>query len=721
MNNDRVKHMPVPNPLSRRAFLRRMFVDTCALSLAACGFQTNLEQALAQTSTTNPIETITNRATPNALSVVATENNQPGSKDWELLHFQDDIEGFASATSINKGDAIDLYINTNAPHFNIAIYRSGYYGGTGGRFIKDIKQLTGVVQPEVVIDPITGLASCSNWSPTYHLETTTDWVSGIYIAKLMRYDTGGENHIYFVVRDDDRNADMLYQQSVTTYHAYNYYGGKSLYNFNSSPSTTIAEAERAVKISLKRPYTGLSDRGVNDRYTNVEYPLVSWLEQQGYDISYATNIDTHIAGKPGANNSLLKHKVFISAGHDEYWSQEMRDAVTTARDAGVHLCFFGSNTCYWRIRFEPDPVTHEPDAVIVCYKSTQSGPADPTGHATGSWRDPEGANQPEHSLIGIQYVGDHDTHFFPLRVTAEAARHPLYRHTGLDQLQPGSFVEIGRELIGWEWDAAVVNGRVPGLEIVAATPVFGELLTDAGRMYDLEQAEIHTTRYQASSGAMIFASGTNHWSWGLAIIEPDIRLQQMTYNMFADMAISPTTPASTLVLDHVESPNLIAPPVPLTVPQSSLPAISGIQVAPDGDFATFEWITDPATRGEIWLGTSASHINSTPYTREEQFSRIHQLKLMYLIPETSYYYRLVVTDEYGRTVLSPPQQFQTDRGSLMLQAKTQLKRLAASPSRTGIVVGGGVMLISGAGWLLRRITKTPRTQPIPTDTVPEEE
>ncbi|MEP7187930.1 MAG: N,N-dimethylformamidase beta subunit family domain-containing protein [Roseiflexaceae bacterium] len=421
--------------------------------------------------------------------------------------------------------------------------------------------------------------------------------------------------------------------------------------------------------------------------------------------------------------------MFISAGHDEYWSQEMRNAVTAARDSGVHLCFFGSNTCYWRIRFEPDPITNEPDAVIVCYKSTQSGSADPTGHATGSWRDPAGANQPEHSLIGIQYVGDHDTHFFPLRVTAEAARHPLYRNTGLGQLQPGSFVEIGRELIGWEWDAAVAQGSVPGLEIVAATPVFGELLTDAGRMYDLEQIEIHTTRYKAASGAMIFASGTNHWSWGLAVVEPDIRLQQITYNVFADMGISPATPASTLVLDRMESPNSAPSLAPIRMPQSLLPAISNIQVVPDGDFAMFEWLTDPATRGEIWLGMSANNINLAPYTHEEQFSRTHQLKLMYLIPQTNYSYRLVVTDEFGRTVFSPAQQFRTERGSFMLQAKIQLKRLAAAPvaswmeknSRTGIAVGGSVMLISGAGWLLRRITKTAKTLPAPTDSLPEEE
>ncbi len=275
----------------------------------------------------------------------------------------------------------------------------------------------------------------------------------------------------------------------------------------------------------------------------------------------------------------------------------------------------------------------------------------------------------------------------------------------------------------------MAQGGVPGLEIVAATPVFGELLTDAGRMYDLKQTEVHTTRYKAHSGAIIFASGTNHWSWGLAVVEPDNRLQQMTYNMLADMGVAPTTPASTLVLDSAQPHNLAPPEDQISVLQHSLPTISGAQVAPAGDFATFKWDTDPTTRGEIWLGTSASNINLAPYMHEEEFARTHQLKLMYLIPETSYYYRLVVTDEYGQTIFSPIQQFQTEGGSFVLQTKTLLKRLAASPfacwieanSRAGITLGSGAMLIGGAGWLLRRIAKPPQTPPASTDIALEEE
>src|SRR4051812_48042502 len=194
MKLDRVQSRP-NTLLSRREFLRRLVFDTCALTLAACGFQANVEQALAQSPQVSAIALKAARTKPKASLSIAEENRLPGTAEWELRHFQDDIEGFASATSVNQGESLEFYVNTNASTFDITIYRSGYYGGTGGRLIKRIENLKGVVQPDGHIDHSTGLATYSNWSPSYRLETDAAWVSGIYMAKLVRPDTGGENQI----------------------------------------------------------------------------------------------------------------------------------------------------------------------------------------------------------------------------------------------------------------------------------------------------------------------------------------------------------------------------------------------------------------------------------------------------------------------------------------------------------------------------------------------
>ena len=47
---------------------------------------------------------------------------------------------------------------------------------------------------------------------------------------------------------------MVYGLPVSTYQAYNKWGGKSLYTFNSSGDVTVAGTPRAVKVSFDRPY-----------------------------------------------------------------------------------------------------------------------------------------------------------------------------------------------------------------------------------------------------------------------------------------------------------------------------------------------------------------------------------------------------------------------------------------------------------------------------------
>src|SRR4051812_7835642 len=114
MKLDRVQSRP-NTLLSRREFLRRLVFDTCALTLAACGFQANVEQALAQSPQVSAIALKAARTKPKPSLSIAEENRLPGTAEWELRHFQDDIEGFASATSVNhnQGESLEFYVNTN--------------------------------------------------------------------------------------------------------------------------------------------------------------------------------------------------------------------------------------------------------------------------------------------------------------------------------------------------------------------------------------------------------------------------------------------------------------------------------------------------------------------------------------------------------------------------------------------------------------------------------
>lgn len=602
-------------------------------------------------------------------SPIVAENREMGTTDWLVTNFRGDIEAFSYPTSAVANGYIDLFVNTSAPAFDIYVFRSGYYGGTGARLMQTIRDVPGMRQPAPRRDHDTGLASCANWTGAYRLLIPDTWLSGIYLVKYVRPDTGGEYWSVFVLRDDNSRSDILYQHSLFTYHAYNRYGGKSLYTFNSGECDTVSGGPRGVRVSLMRPY--LEEDYYNlSSYLRVEYPLVRWLEAQGYDVTYLTNLDVHCAGQPGNENLLLNHRVFLSTGHDEYWTQGVRDAVTQARDAGVHIGFMGANTCYWRVRLEDDPWSGEPESVIVTYKTTEAGREDPSGSPTGTWRDPAGIAAPENDLIGIQYIGDNDDFYFPLRVTAAYSGHRLYRHTDLQNMPPDSYANLGQDVIGWEWDAVAANGLTPAtLEVVAETPVYGFQLRDYGNSDNgtSDFARSHTTIYTASSGAIVFASGTIQWSWGLGAraheaIDPDPYIQQITYNVLAEMGVFPQTPQFGLVLDG--EPGMVGGGVfyPADTPPPMIGNVAvrniGQGLTTTGRSVAVEWTTDSDCRAQVWLGRQPG---GTIEPREEILAPARSFRVILdnLVPGAEYNYRIMAVNEAGQIAATNENSFRT--------------------------------------------------------------
>ena len=120
----------------------------------------------------------------------------------------------------------------------------------------------------------------------------------------------------------------------------------------------------------------------------AEYPMVRWLEANGYDVTYSSRHRYR-----SARRELLKnHKVFLSVGHDEYWSGQQRANVEAARDAGVNLAFFSGNEVFWKTRWEPSiDGTATPYRTLVTYKETHANakidpPAPRCGPAPGATR-----------------------------------------------------------------------------------------------------------------------------------------------------------------------------------------------------------------------------------------------------------------------------------------------------------------------------------------------
>ncbi len=469
-----------------------------------------------------------------AANPIVLENQQPGTDQWQLSRSgyqtandaSKQIKGYASATSVNKGEAITFYVSVNpAQSYTMDIYRIGWYQGLGGRFMQRIGPIGGSQQSACPINASTGLIECA-WVPSYTFTVPTTWTSGIYFV-LLTNSQNYQNYINFVIRDDSRVSDLLYQESVATFQAYNNYpndgSGKSLYEYNSYGANTIAGTTRAVKVSFDRPYLKSGDGGL----LTWEIYFVRWLERSGYDATYSTDIDTHANGE-----RLLNHKAFLSVGHDEYWSKAMVDSAERARDLGVNLGFFGANGVSWQVRFEP--ATAAPNRVLVFYKEALDPVQGPT--TTVRWRNPY-LNRPEQRLIGIQstaWLSPDIDQTVPYVVTNSS--HWAYSGTGF---RDGDSVP---RVVGYETDRYMSEYPQPAYinssyTLLSRSPVTNYSNNGAP---DYSNSSI----YQAPSGAWVFGAGTISWAWALDRAGMvDTRMQQTTANILNKfIVVSGTVP-----------------------------------------------------------------------------------------------------------------------------------------------------------------------------------
>ncbi|WP_199582837.1 DUF4082 domain-containing protein [Blastococcus sp. TF02-9] len=503
---------------------------------------------------------------------VACENTRPGTTAWEVS-LDTSIEGFTTDISTDLGGRVDFKVRTDSTKYAIDIYRLGWYGGTGGRFVTTLAPTAQLpqAQPECRRDATSGMVDCGNWAVSASWSVPTTAVSGVYVANLRREDRDATNQITFVVRDDDSRSDVLFQTSDTTWAAYNAWGGANLY-YGNGPGG----AGRAHKVSYNRP---LEVNATTAKLMYAEYPMIRFLESNGYDVSYQAGVDTDRLG-----HLLTNHGSFLSVGHDEYWSGAQRANVTKARDAGVDLAFFSGNEMWWRVRWEPSiDGSGQAYRSLVSYKESLDGArTDPSGEWTGTWRDPRfgpAGVEPENSLIGQQFKvnGEYGRRRDAIAVPAEFSAARLWRNTAVADLEAGETYTFGDGTLGYEWDSDVDNGfRPAGLAKLSLTTVQvaepDVLQDDYGVNYAPGEATHSLTLYRAASGALVFGAGTVQWSWGLddthtgGLQVESTAMQQATVNLFADMGIQPGTLRSGLVAAS-PSTDTTPPTVTITSPK----------------------------------------------------------------------------------------------------------------------------------------------------------
>jgi len=464
---------------------------------------------------TLPVKTVTPAGNVSASNVIVRENALLGTTHWKIPGGQassTQIQAYANATSVLPGQTLTFYVSTlkDATPYTIDIYRLGWYGGAGGRLMISLPNQLARAQGyyDYVNGTLAGCISChvdvktglveANWQPSYILTIPSDWVTGIYLAKFTD-ENGMQTYVPFDVKGSTHSLYVAVTPD-TTYAAYNGWGGYSLYAARGSASSESVALVRGVKVSFDRPYA--DDEGAS-QVLALEADAIHWLERQGYDLSYISDVDLH--ENPV---QLLQHKAYLSLGHDEYWTKQMRDGVEHARDNGVGLAFLGANASYWQMRFEPDSAGL-PNRTIVCYKvltGNNNLADDPlygkdNTRVTTQWRDPLLA-RPENALIGIMYSSlVRGLNGFPWQVSSTASS-PLLAGT---DLQVGG--QYGCDLVGNEWDRIFANGATPaGLQVLSISQTV-DIYHNHGTS--------NTTYYIAPSGAMVFATGSIYWTKAL--------------------------------------------------------------------------------------------------------------------------------------------------------------------------------------------------------------
>lgn len=519
-------------------------------------------------------------------NAIQIENSQPGDPTWDdfaSVASQDAISGYASPISVNHGQPVDFYVTTTAASFTMKIYRMGWYGGDGARLMTNLGTFTGVHQAIPTPDPVTGMVSCDGkWQKTTTLNIPSTWTTGSYLAKLTA-SNGNKSFIFFVVRNDGGTEALDFQTSVTTYQAYNAWGGISLYTNNTNGS--VYPYAHATKVSFDRPFDPLDSNGAG-HFLYAEYPFIRWAEKSGYDLTYTTDVDTDTNVNP-----LTNHRAYMSVGHDEYWTRAMRDNVQSAINSGVNAAFFGANDMYWQIRFEPNG-SGVPNRVEVGYKDTATS-SDPPGPdplfgvnnplVTTNWRDTP-VNQPENAVEGVMYDGQVPNNNYAYVV--QNSSNWVYAGTGFTD---GTSVP---GIVGYEYDKVWNNGLTPpGTTTLSNSPVCcSDTQWDTSKN-TYSQATIYT----APSGALVFAAGTIDWGWGLDNYSANYAnagIQQMTANILNRFAAGSVTPPTATPITPT---NTAVPPTNTPVPPTNTPVPPTNTAVPPTNTATPGSSTPTAT------------------------------------------------------------------------------------------------------------------------------
>jgi len=417
-------------------------------------------------------------------------------------------QGFADSPSVRAGSLLTLRIRDPLAVVGSARRETIRWVRLGWPADEVVAVDQALVWGEVLPDRAWEVG-CRAWRVSYQVRVPSGLASGLYFAELGR--GASYTRIPVVVRpaQPTPGVRVLVQVPVTTVQAYNAFGGKSLYDYNSSAG------QRATQVSMMRPMSEPFARAF-DRWHPT---LVRWLGRQGIQADFCTSVDLH------QDLGLLRpYQLLLTAGHDEYWTRRMRDQVDAFVALGGNLVVLSGDTCSYQMRFEGAA----DDLRIVCHKSVVADPGGTPDTKTAEWH-LLATPHPQASSFGLCFEeGATWTTGLPRPDTPYQVQQPghwVFAGTGL-----GEGSRFGSGLIGYETDGAqarlAADGRLHPTGRFGVPGVLRILAQADCRDWDArakalglrgEKPGVATMAVFSRGGGQgtVFHAGITDWAYGL--------------------------------------------------------------------------------------------------------------------------------------------------------------------------------------------------------------
>lgn len=404
-----------------------------------------------------------------------------------------ELEVYASETSVVAGGRIAFHASVQTPSdeevlvevfrseqldfgatpFGLTpelIYQSDFRDQISLRSDDEEPYFLATFPPERHATPDAAYTLGCGWPEAVAWDVPEDVPSSVYLARLSHQDSTA--YALFIVRPahPGRLSPILCQISANTHQAYNPWGGFCYYG---APISRSGPPILVTTVSFDRPCQ-LWD------YMLYEEPIVRWLETN-YPVEFCTNVDLHI------DLQVLDHcQLFVSCGHDEYWSEVMRDQIDGFASRGGNVMFLSGNTCFRPVDFDGRRM----ELVAGTWDDLGRPTATTTGVnlSAGRWSQP---------LPAVGY-------------TVELPEHWMLAGTGLEL---GATLGEEEGIIGYECDAAL---RSPNGTPVEPTPANFESVASASLPDWVDSPGFATMgAFRRDDNGVVMTASTTGWSQGL--------------------------------------------------------------------------------------------------------------------------------------------------------------------------------------------------------------